>query len=964
MTLPVFEPPATLPPALAAEAAPLAARFDEAAAAAGIARRTDAELAAMFAASPFLAEVAIRRPAEFDALLADAALATPRSRADYDRLVAAELAGVDELAAAKRALRRLRNLEMVRLAWRDIRLGGDVLAIMAELSAFADAVVAGALGWLETHLAPRFGQAFDADGSALQLVVIGMGKLGGGELNFSSDIDLLFVYRGRGVTRGGRRELELQDYFNRLGRELIGLLNETTADGFVFRVDMRLRPFGDSGPLTTSLTGLEHYYAAHGRDWERYALIKGRAITGDTRTLAELDDIVRPFVYRRYLDFGALEALREMKQSIDREASSRQLVDDLKRGRGGIREIEFTGQLFQLIRGGREPRLRDRSLVATLEACADLGLIERDTVTRLVAAYRFLRTAEHRLQQVRDRQTHSVPGDPLERERLAFALGFADFDAFRAALDTHREATRAHFRTLLEAPDRSDEQDDALAAWRDLWQADGDAAALAEHAAEAGLAAGEGMLAVVAELRAERFLARLSSHGRARLDRLMPLLLARAQDLALADAALRRIANLLHAIARRSVYVAFLADNPGALDRLLQLFAASPWIAEQITAQPLLLDELLDPRVLYTPPDRARLDQLVAAQVRPGDGLEQGMENLRAFRNQQVLRVAASDITGNFPVAEVSNQLTDIAEACIVAALDLAWREVVARYGEPCCDDGAGTRTAGFAIIAYGKLGGLELGYGSDLDLVFLNDSTGSAQHTNGAKSIENGVFFTRLVQRFIHILSTNTPSGVAYEVDTRLRPSGSAGMMVISTTAYARYLSDEAWVWEHQALVRARGIAGSAGVLERFAAIRAEVLARSRSEDELACEIVAMRARMRGELDRSGSAGFDLKQGAGGITDIEFMVQYAVLRWAGEHPELLAWTDNLRLLETIADLALLPAESCRHLHDAYFAYRAALHRCTLQQVDAVVEAERFGDHRASVVGIWEQLFGSAGTLE
>jgi [glutamine synthetase] adenylyltransferase / [glutamine synthetase]-adenylyl-L-tyrosine phosphorylase len=462
------------------------------------------------------------------------------------------------------------------------------------------------------------------------------------------------------------------------------------------------------------------------------------------------------------------------------------------------------------------------------------------------------------------------------------------------------------------------------------------------------------VLALLDDLKSARFLNRLSRPGRDRLDRLMPALLETLHALALAPAACARLGALLHAIARRSVYLAFLCDHPGALKRLLELFAASAWIADRITRYPILLDELLDPRTLFAPPDAGRLKQLAADSIAQADDLETAMEALRGFKNQQFLRVAASDVTGQFPVAEVSNQLTYIAEACLAAALAVAWRELVDRYGEPHCSDAGGHRKVRFAIIGYGKLGGWELGYGSDLDLVFVHDGGGSAQVTDGARRIENEVFFTRLCQRLIHILTTNTASGAAYEVDTRLRPSGGAGQLVTGLDAFAHYQRDSAWVWEHQALVRARAVAGDEALGARFAELRMEVLARPRERRALADEIIGMRARMAAERDRGGTTRFDLKHGRGGITDIEFMVQYAVLRWASEYPRLLVWSDNLRLLEIIADLGLWPARRCSRLHEAWFAYRAEIHRLALQQEESVVAAERYA---SEVMTIWDEVF-------
>lgn len=947
------ERPAGLPDLLWDEVRPLAARYADACGSPVIAPA----IVGAFAKSPFLAEYAIREPAAFAAMLADPGLADARSEDSYAAEVADALAAATDLATAKTALRRFRRAAFARIAWRDLELGVDVVTIMHELSACADAIIAAAVRWLHEAASVRFGRALGADGEPLEMLVLGMGKLGGRELNFSSDIDLIFVYDAAGTTVGGRKELSHQDYFDRIGRDLIALLNETTVDGFVFRVDMRLRPFGDSGPLTSSLGALEHYYTVHGRDWERYALIKARALSGGARLKAGLAALIRPFVYRRYLDYGALDALREMKASINREAGTRQLEDDIKRGTGGIREIEFTAQLFQLTRGGREPRLRDRSLLATLASCAELGLLSQEDVLSLVDAYRFLRTTEHRLQQVRDEQTHSLPRDALGRARLAWASGAPDWDSLAQRLEAARAATSRRFSALLAVAAEAD-GDAPRSPWLDVWSGPEDRAAIAQRLAAAGVMLDEPLLEVVMDLKSARFLSRLSRTGRERLDRLMPGLLETMHASRMSNAAQRRLGELVHAIARRSVYLAFLIDNPGAVKRLIELFDASPWIADQITRYPILLDELLDPGVLYAPPDQTRLAALAREQVAQADDLESAMEALRGFKNQQVLRVAASDITGQFPVAEVSNQLTYIAEASLAAALALAWRDLAARHGEPHCQDDDGPRAARFAIIGYGKLGGWELGYGSDLDLVFIHDSSGPQQQTDGARPIENNVFFTRLAQRLIHILSTATPSGVAYDIDTRLRPSGAAGQLVPGIDAFAAYLREEAWVWEHQALVRARAVAGDPALGERFRQLRADVLAQPRATAMLASEVPAMRERMLAERDRAPDGRFDLKHGLGGITDIEFMVQYAVLRWACEHPSLLVWTDNLRLLEIIAGLGLWEPGTCRSLHDAYFAMRAEIHRSTLQQADGVVEAAGFAQHRSRVMAIWKDVFG------
>ena len=910
-----------------------------------------------FAASPFIAKYAARCPQIFQDIITSPDVVSPRSHQAFGDMISTALATAKHPAAAQSALRRIRSREFARIAWRDIALDGAIESIMAELSNFADAVLSHAVHWLQEQMAPRFGRAWTAKGEIMQLLVVGLGKLGGNELNFSSDIDLLLVYECAGRTQGGVKDLEHQDYFDRLGRELIALLNEPTADGFVFRVDMRLRPFGESGALTSSLGALEQYYTTHGRDWERYALIKARVICGDPGCKDALDNIIRPFVFRRYLDYGALDTLRDMKSLIDREARSDQLEHDVKRGRGGIREIEFIGQLFQLIRGGREMRLRDHSLLQTLEACGDLGLLETEDVTHLAAAYCFLRKTEHRLQQVDDQQTHALPSDDCGRVRLAFALGYPSWERLSEELNAYRVTTSALFGSLLQEPAPSEPLGSgAVSVWRKLWLGPDDKDAVQRSAQAGGVTFGEAPLTMVLELKSPRFLNRLSAQGRSRFDRLMPKLLEFADAKHISPHTYSKLGQLVGAIARRSVYAAFLADNPDALVRLIELFDASPWIAEQITQHPILMDELLDSRVLYDPPDHVRLRTIIGEKT-AGDDLEGDMEALRSCKNQQTLRVAASDVTGQFPVAEVSNQLTYIAEACLAAALKIAWRDLEGRYGEPRCVDQGVARRPGFAIIGYGKLGGWELGYGSDLDLVFIHDSRGSEQETTGEKTLENGVFFTRLAQRLIHILGTTTSAGKAYEVDVRLRPSGASGLLISSADAFDTYQREQAWAWEHQALVRARSITGDDDVMAAFDQIRRRVLAAPRDDDDLKRAIVDMRNRMRSELDRSGTASFDLKQGVGGITDIEFMVQYAVLRWACDHPSLVTWTDNLRLLETIAQLGLWPKMQCRCLHDAYFAFRADIHRRALQQLDGLVDEGELHDHRDAVTKIWNTVF-------
>jgi glutamate-ammonia-ligase adenylyltransferase len=881
------------------------------------------------------------------------AVEPPRSAADYRAALAATLPPDNDEDALRAELRRFRYRELARIAWRDLVGLAPLDTVLAELSALADALVGTAADRLQARLAARFGNPRDEQGNPVRLLVLAMGKLGGQELNFSSDIDLVFLYRAAGETCGAPRALANQEFFDRLGRKLIPLLNDTTPDGFVYRVDMRLRPFGESGALTTSFAALEHYYQVHGRDWERYALIKARAITADARDLQALDAITRPFVFRRYLDFGALQALREMKALINAEVTRYGLEDDIKRGPGGIREVEFIGQVFQLIRGGREPRLRQRGIIPVLQACADLGLMAADEVARSTAAYRYLRIVEHRLQQVDDAQTQELPACAAARARLAYALGCHDWPAFGRVLEGHRAQIRQSFAALLKpGAEQAPEPADAELAWR---LADDDPGRTREILARAGYTDLAQAATVLAQLKDGRFLGRLSVAARARLDRLMPELVAACARLPHGAETLARLADFVRAVARRSVYLALLAENRDALQRLVSLCHSSVWVARELTASPVLLDELLDDRLLYSPLVRAGLETALdeALENSCDEGLERVMDALRVVKHQQVLRVAASDLMAGFPIAEVSNHLTWIAEVLIDRAHALAWRELVTKHGRPRHRDGS---ALGFAIIAYGKLGGLELGYGSDLDLVFVHDANDTPDLTDGARPIAADLFFTRLAQRVIHLLATRTGAGVAYELDVRLRPSGAAGLLVTSTAAFASYQQQEAWTWEHQALVRARAVAGHPVTCARFEAIRRQVLRQAREPQMLLAQIAQMRARMRRELDRSDAASFDLKQGNGGITDIEFVVQYAVLRWASRFPVLCAYTDNLRLLDLIADLGLIPRADSDSLREAYFTYRTEVHHCALREIDGMVEHTRFAAERRVVAAVWSRV--------
>ncbi len=918
-------------------------------------------LARVWACSPFIARHCCRRPSMLTDLLNSGDLQGSSDEPRILQQLRTAIADCNDEAGLMRVLREIRNREMLRIGWRDIAGWCELPETLRDLSLLADACLQTTLDWLVEKMRPLYGTPQNSEGEAQSMIVIAMGKLGARELNYSSDIDLIFCFTERGETRGGKRSVSNDEYFNKLAKQIIRCINDITEDGFVFRVDMRLRPFGDSGPLVTSLGAMEGYYEAHARDWERYAMIKARVCAGDLEVGAQLMQFLRPFVYRRYIDFGALESLRDMKQLINDEVKRKGIHENVKLGAGGIREIEFIGQVFQLIRGGKEPKLRRHSILKILPVLENLQLLPVSTVDDLTQAYWFLRNTEHRLQQINDQQTQSLPKSEIDRARVTLGMGFTSWEDFIQELSAHRSRVSTHFADLLRAPDQDDTQDESqIQTLTSLWHGNLEGEAAEKFLLKHGYKKPAKALEKIIQLREMRTTRQLSQQGRERLDRLMPLVLDAASSSSAPGVSLTRLLNLIETIARRSTYLTLLTENPQALAHLVRLMTESSWVADQIITHPLLLDELIDPRVLYSPPGAAELQKDLHIRLYKctrGDQ-EQYMDCLRHFKNAQVLRVAAADITDNLALKDVSNHLAAIAETALDTALTLAWTQLRVKHGEPCYHDDDGEQLAGFCIVAYGKLGGLELGYSSDLDLVFLHDSQGRQQMTNGERPLDNTVFFNRLGQRIINLMSAITPAGMLYEVDSRLRPNGASGILVSSIDSFREYQLDKAWTWEHQALVRARVVTGNPRTASLFQAIRHETLLIPPDTEKLRLDIIEMREKMRQELKLSEEGIFDLKQGLGGITDIEFMVQYAVLRWAHVYPELLTWTDNLRLLDDLARLDLMTKADSEHLREAYFAYRAVTHRRALQNGKALVRDDKFLDHRQQVIRIWNEFMG------
>ncbi len=837
-------------------------------------------------------------------------------------------------ANLKTALRTLRKRVMLSLIVRDISGLADLNEVMTTISSLADVAVSFALKRLSEWLSLQYGQAMgEESGIPQDLIVVGMGKLGGHELNVSSDIDLIFVYPEDGET-SGPRHISNHEYFTLLGKKLISALHENTPDGYVFRVDMRLRPYGDAGPLAGSFAMLENYYLTQGREWERYAWIKGRPICGSQ--YQEMASMLRPFVFRKYLDFGSFSSMRELHGQIRREVQKRELNDNIKLGPGGIREIEFIAQVFQLIRGGKEPALQTRSTLKALDLIAQRELLQPQAVDELREAYFFLRNLEHRLQYLEDAQTQTLPANDADRQLIAEAMKFPDWNAFYTALSSQRQKVTRHFEQVFAAP-HSQQQSHPLTG---MWQGALEEGEAAERLLELGYQNSEETWQRLTRVRQGNRYAQLPESSRARFDALLPPLIEVAAGFPNPDQTLERILKLLENISRRAAYLALLLEYPQTLSQVARLCSASPWVSDYLTQHPVLLDELLDTRALHTAPDCARtgaeLRELLDAAT--GD-TEQQMDILRHFKQAQVFRLVSQDLAGLLSLEKLSDHLSDLADLMLGEALHLCWQGLRVRHRD----------APRFAIIGYGKLGGKELGYASDLDIIYLYDDDAT----------EAPEIYARLGQRINTWLTSLTSAGMLYDTDLRLRPNGSSGLLVSSVEAFSDYQQNQAWIWEHQALTRARYSAGDKEIGTSFERIRHQVLTQQRDWEKLKQEVLAMRKKM---LDSHPNASglFDLKHDRGGIIDVEFAVQYLVLAHAHAHPELTRNVGNLALLKLAAELGLIPQELAEAARDAYRHFRQWQHALRLQSIEyARIEAEQAAPYVTAVKQLWHIIFGA-----
>ncbi|MBM5396616.1 bifunctional [glutamate--ammonia ligase]-adenylyl-L-tyrosine phosphorylase/[glutamate--ammonia-ligase] adenylyltransferase [Vibrio parahaemolyticus] len=875
----------------------------------------------------------------------------------YRTRLAALLAECPDEMSGHRVLRQFRNREMVYIAWKDFLHAWTLEESLRHLSQLAEAMIFETYQWQYKICCAEWGTPTNAEGEAQPMLIIGMGKLGGGELNFSSDIDLIFTYPENGETQGARRSIANAQFFTRLGQRIIKALDQQTFDGFCYRVDMRLRPFGESGPLVMSYAALEDYYQEQGRDWERYAMIKARVMGCEMYPqYQELRKMLRPFVFRRYIDFSAIQSLRRMKSMISSEVRRRGLTNNIKLGAGGIREIEFIAQVFQLIRGGREPSLRNRGLLETLNGIEDLALLTPQEVSNLEAAYKYLRQLENLLQAMADKQTQTLPDCDIERLKLATAMQLESWELLIEQTQQHMNKVHQVFETLI-GDDEEDEGSTIARHFHELWDMANKQDVL-ELILEQDIQVEEPAIFSKAIINFKADLAKktLGPRGREVLNRLMPKVFDAVFAHPDAQFGLPRVLHLLHNICTRTTYLELLDEHPAVLVQLVRLCTASPMISEQLSRYPILLDELIDPQQLYNPIPldsyRTELRDFLARI--PEDDMEQQMEALRQFKQICILRIAAADIAGVLPVMKVSDHLTYLAEAIVEAVVSQAWLQVSEKYGEPThVKDREGK---GFAVIGYGKVGGWELGYNSDLDIVFMHDCPVNV-YTDGKKEIDGRQFYLRLAQRIIHIFSTRTASGILYEVDTRLRPSGASGLLVSPTDAFDDYQHQDAWTWEHQALVRARMIYGDEPLAIAFHNTRHDVLCKPRDEQTLKKEVVEMREKMRDHLGGKKSGRFMIKQDVGGITDIEFLAQYLVLNYSHEKPKLTRWCDNVRIYETLIAQGVMEEDQAMQLIRAYTTMRNEIHHRNLLNLDADVVEDKFVAEREWVKQAWNQWF-------
>ena len=902
----------------------------------------------VLACSLFAARLLAKHALILDDLLENHAK-TYSTAAMQDFLSAAEI--VDEVSL-KQALRQLRQRVILRIIYRDLNDLADLQEVMQTTTNLAEIALTTAVNYHQTWLEASHGKPLSKN-KTQEFIVIGMGKLGGCELNVSSDIDLIFAYENAGETLGlnssGADKISNQDFFTKLAKKVISALDEITEDGFVFRVDMRLRPFGSEGVLVSNLDALEDYYQNNGREWERYAWIKGRAInqTDGLGLLGSVDKLLKPFIFRKYLDYGAFASMRELKLQIHRDVMQKGQVDNIKLGRGGIREIEFIAQVFQLIRGGQDASLQIKPTLEVLKLLHIKGLLPEKTVAELTQAYVFLRNCEHRLMYVEDAQTHELPKMDEAKARIALAMHYKNWDALLIDLNAHRKNVQQHFDATFNDKAHSEHRQE-LATETAIWQgliAENENATEIEHSSAslealsyAGYSDAAQTLSRLQMLRNSKRYQQLPALSRQRFDALMPHAIAQSATTPNPDVTLLRVTDVFESICRRASYLALLAEHTHAMHLLVKLCSSSPWLANYLAQHPILLDELLDTRTLYAAPDfvAMRADLVTRLSEFAGD-IERQMDAMRHFKHANIFRFAAQDINGKLVLETLSDYLSALADLIVSVALETIWPNVRGKH----------LQAPKFAVIGYGKLGGKELGYGSDLDIIFLYDDDAP----------EASEVYARFAQRISSWFNTLTSAGLLYETDLQLRPDGNSGLLVSLVDAFHEYQLQKAWVWEHQALTRARFVAGDASIGAAFEAIRIEVLSQTRDAEKLKTEVINMREKMRAAQTFINGM-FDVKHSVGGIIDVEFLVQYLVLIHANKYPQLTNNKGNIALLKRLGALQIIDNDLAEKTAVAYREYRRMQHALKLQGATQMrVDYSQVSTHASTVNALWIQVF-------
>lgn len=904
--------------------------------------------------SEFIASNFSRDPVLLKKLIDSEDIARSYKKNAYEEKLNKILFEKSDSTELKQRLLDFKVYETIRIAWRDLSGRADLIETLEDLSRLADVIVNTAMNFLVEKTVKIYGQPESSSSKLQEIIVLGMGKLGARELNFSSDIDLIFVYPEEGLT-SGEKAISNGEFFTKVCRNFTKFFSAGSHANNFYRVDTRLRPFGDGGPIVMSSQAFEEYYQAQGREWERYAMIKARPIACNIKAGKALLRNLNSFIYRRYFDYGSFDSFRDMKQRIVLQVKSKKLQNNIKLGAGGIREIEFFGQLFQLIRGGIEPRLQERAILKVLDLLVAHRSIDRKVSKELQMAYHFLRRVENRLQAYADLQTHDIPQKDESRTILAYAMGYTSWNEFKDDLDYHMERVHFHFNQLL-VTEEDQPSDPVLEDLKEMWVNINDPQFKADSMDIGGYTDPEKVLELLRYLERHPNTRRLTPNGRRKLGRLIPRLIKKIGEQKDPDDILVKLIDLIITIERRTCYLSLLVENASALDTLIILAQKSPWIINFLSGHPALLDELMQPETLYSPPDRAALEKEMAERMSGISDIdfEILLENLCVFRQVNMLRVAAADISGNYPLMKVSDHLTYIAETVLNQVLRICWKTVTDKYGVPEGVDPVDIDECGFAVVAYGKVGGFEMGYKSDIDLVFLHK--GGRDFTRGKeKSVDTTTFYSYLGQRIISAMTRHTPAGTLYGADMRLRPGGSSGMIVSQIDGYADYMKKEAWTWEHQALIRARPIAGDKQLCDRFNQIRKQILTRKREEADLTKEVSNMREKMRDQRLKSGTGILDLKQSRGGIVDIEFLVQYMILNHAHSYPDIIEWTDNIRLLESLDASGIIEALESEKLQRAYVVMRQAIHHLNLQEKKLQKGDDQFTEHRNNVVSLYEK---------